>query len=362
VDEFQPPEIPPQPEIPALYTSAPEYRDRSTGLIICGVVQIICGGLAALAVPFVLLSMLLSRKTLGIHQPVSHFVSSIAMYAFLAVTNVALGIGSIQARRWARALTLVTSWIWLVVGVLFTIFFIAVLPAAFALGMHQAAAAHPGGPPLPLGVAAVILTFVIVLFAIFLIALPLAYVIFYSRQDVLDTCRHRDPVERWTDHIPTPVLAAVLLFGCGAGYYALISVSTPIFPLFGRYLTGLPAALCGLATAMVDAVVAYLFFRLSVSGWWLAVGMWTLRLISASITFWRADLYGAYGKMGFGQSELQVIQSSPLFRSHVFLWWAWGAMMLLLGYLIWLKRFFPGSQTNTLSKPATLGEPSSQSF
>jgi len=356
VDEFQSPETSTQPEISA--TPVTEYRDRSTGLLICGIVQIICGGMAALAVPFVLLSILISRKTLGLHQPISRSLSSVATYGFLAMSNFVLGVGSIQARRWARALTLVTSWIWLVVGVLFTVLFIAVLPAAFALGMHQAAAAHPGGPPLPLGVAAMILTFVIVLFAIFLIALPLAYVIFYSRQDVLETCRHRDPVERWSDRIPTPVLAAVLLFGCGAGYYALISVSTPIFPLFGRYLTGLPAALCGLATAMVDAVIAYLFFRMSISGWWLAVGVWTLRVISAAITFWRADLYGAYGKMGFGQSELQLMQSSPLFRSHVFLWWSWGAMMLMLAYLIWLKRFFPGSEVNVFSQPATLGEPS----
>lgn len=362
MDEFQPPEISIQPELAVPPILEPEYRDRSTGLLICGIVQIICGGMAALAVPFVLLSVLISRKTLGLHQPISRSLSSVATYGFLAISNLVLGIGSIQARRWARALTLVTSWIWLVVGALLTVLFVAVLPASFMMGMHRGASAHPGGPPMPVAFAAVILTFVIVLFAIFLIALPLAFVIFYNRKDVVETCRHRDPVERWTDRIPTPVLAAVLLFSCGAAYYGLTAASTPIFPFFGRYLTGLPAALCGLATAMVDAVVAYLFFRLSVSGWWLAVGMWTLRLISASITFWRADLYGAYGKMGFGQSELQVIQSSPLFRSHVFLWWAWGAMMLLLGYLIWLKRFFPGSQTNTLSKPATLGEPSSQSF
>lgn len=358
MDEIQPPETSIQPEIPAPRTPVPEYRDRSTGLLICGIVQIICGGLAALAVPFVLLSMLLSRKTLGIHQPLSRSLSSVATYAFVAVTNVALGIGSIQARRWARALTLVSSWIWLVLGVLLTVLFVAILPASFMMGMRRAASAHPGGPPMPLGVAAVILTFVIVLFAVLLIALPLAFVIFYSRKDVVETCRHRDPVERWTDPIPMPVLAAVLLFSCGAAYYGLTVASTPIFPLFGRYLTGLPAALCGIATAMVDAVIAYLFFRLSVSGWWLAVGMCTLRLISAGITFWRADLYGAYGKMGFGQSELQLIQSSPLFRSHVFLWWSWGAMMLMLAYLIWLKRFFPSSPTSAFSQPETLGQPS----
>ena len=358
MDKLQPPELSIQPDFPVLPTPLPGYRDRSTGLVICGIVQIICGGLAALAVPFILLSMLLSRKTLGIHQPVSHSVSSVATYAFLAVTNVALGIGSIQARRWARALTLVTSWIWLVLGALLTVLFVAVLPASFMMGMRRAASAHPGGPPMPVAFAAVILTLVIVLFAIFLIALPLAFVVFYSRKDVIETCLHRDPIERWTDRIPMPVLAAVLLFSCGAAYYGLTAASTPIFPLFGRYLTGLPAALCGIATAMVDAVVAYLFFRLSVSGWWLAVGMWTLRLISAGITFWRADLYGAYGKMGFGQSELQVIQSSPLFRSHVFLWWSWGAMILLLGYLIWLKRFFPGSGEDALPVAATLSQTS----
>jgi len=41
-------------------------------------------------------------------------IISILFYALLAVLFVWLGIGSIMARRWARALVLVSSWFWLV--------------------------------------------------------------------------------------------------------------------------------------------------------------------------------------------------------------------------------------------------------
>ena len=51
---------------------------------------------------------------------------------------------------------------------------------------------------------------------------PIAFIVFYSRSDVELTCRYRDPVERWTDRAPLPVLgASVVLFG-GSLYMLLV--------------------------------------------------------------------------------------------------------------------------------------------
>ena len=91
--------------VPAV-ADAPAYRDRSTGLVIFGIVQIILGLLAALMVPFMVLGAFMSRLSPGgaAMRP-SQFVSGVATYAFIAAAFLALGIGSVQKKRWARALT-----------------------------------------------------------------------------------------------------------------------------------------------------------------------------------------------------------------------------------------------------------------
>ena len=112
---------PPVPEMPT-------FRDRGTGLIVFGVFQIILGLLAALMVPLVALGTFMSRLAPSGSMRLGQFVSSAATYGFIAVALLGLGIGSVQMKRWARALTLVTSWYWLVMGALVTILLTAVLP------------------------------------------------------------------------------------------------------------------------------------------------------------------------------------------------------------------------------------------
>src|SRR6202008_743115 len=88
--------------------------DRSTGLVVFGVFQIILGLMAALMVPFAALGAFMSRLAPGggTMRP-GQFVSGTAVYAFAAAVLLCLGIGSVQMRRWAHALTLGLSWYWL---------------------------------------------------------------------------------------------------------------------------------------------------------------------------------------------------------------------------------------------------------
>ena len=44
-------------------------------------------------------------------------IPGIALYLMLAVAFIWLGVGSIRARRWAWTLTVVLSWMWLIMGV-----------------------------------------------------------------------------------------------------------------------------------------------------------------------------------------------------------------------------------------------------
>jgi hypothetical protein len=343
--------IPPPPDVPA-------YHDRSTGLVIFGVAQIILGLLAALMVPMVALGAFMSRLAPGGAMRPGQYVSGMATYAFAAAALLALGIGSVQMKRWARALTLVVSWYWLIMGVLITVLLTAVLPVIMrsAMRAQQNAAGSPSAD-VPTGVMAVIITIIIVFGAFFLVVVPVAFVVFYSRKDVDQTCRHRDPVERWTDRAPLPVLGASVVFLAGAIYLLLVGITTPLFPFFGKYLTGISGAAAFLVLAVLDTYLAVALFRLSASGWWIAIITVPIRLASMALTYGRADLLQAYSKMGWSDAQIAMLNANPILRSHVVLWWSLLSMVILFGYLVWLKRYFkvPAVPPQVEAAPAQVG-------
>lgn len=330
-------------------TAAP-HADRSTGLVIFGVFQIILGLLTALLIPLVALGAFVSRLTPGGGGVrLSQILSSAVSYAFAAAALVALGIGSIQARRWARALTVISSWYWLVVGTLVTVLVTAVLPVAMR-GALQAQRDLPNAPSADVStwVMAVIVTVVIAFMAFFLIAVPIAFLVFYSRADVAATCRERDPVERWTDRVPLPVLGACVVFFVGALYFVLTGFTMPVFPFFGRYLTGIRGTAGFLLLAALDLYLAVGSFRLRLAAWWIAIATLSLRIFSMALTYLRADLMQAYAQMGLSDAQLNTIQSNPILRTHVMLWWSLFALIIFLGYLLAIRRYF------TTTAPATV--------
>ena len=340
--------VPPVPEPVA-------HSDRSTGLVIFGIGQIVLGLLAALMVPFVILGAFMSRLTPAGGMRPGQYVSGVVTYAFIAAVFIALGAGSVQKKRWARALTLVISWYWLIVGVLITMLLTAVLPVTIrgAMQAQQNTSGAPS-PGIQAGVMAVIITIIIVFFAFFLVLAPIAYIVFYSRKDVELTCHDRDPVKRWTDRAPLPVLAASIALFTGALYMLLVGVTTPLFPFFGKYLTGIPATAGFVLLAALDIYLAVALFRLQSSGWWIAVFASPIRVLSMAITYSRADLMQAYSKMGWSNAQVQMINASPLFRSHVILWWSLISMAIFFMYLLWLKRYFkatPATRVESLSPP-----------
>jgi hypothetical protein len=179
-------------------------------------------------------------------------------------------------------------------------------------------------------------------------------VVFYGRNDVAETCRRRDPVERWTDGTPLPVLGASVVFFVGALYLVLTGLTIPLFPFFGRYLTGVAGSMCLIVLAAIDAYLAIAIFRLKISGWWLAVLVLPIRLASVALTYARGDMMQAYAKIGMSDAQLKAINSSPIFRGHVLLWWGLISMLLFFGYIVWLKRYF---KAPTVVQPAALAAP-----
>ena len=322
-----------------LGNSQPTYRDRSTGLTIFGVIQILAGLLCALMVPLMLLGFVMSKKVSGISAPMGSQFIAVTQYLILAILLIVLGIGSVQAKRWAYSLTLILSYVWLIGGVLGTIAITAIMPVAIKTSMHET----PNGQEVPAAFMAVILTFAIGFLAIFLIVLPIVFLIFYRKQDVWETCRHKDPVERWTDRVSLPVLAASLFFFVSGCMSMLSALGARLFPFFGTYLVGISAAAMLVIVAAIDFYLAGAFYRIQTPGWYLAIAIRTLLILSAIITTLRNDLMNAYVKLGMSSQELRVLNSNPITHSKAFMWFGLTYSLIFLAYLIWLKKYFNNS-------------------
>src|SRR4051812_38801345 len=108
--------------------STAPYEDRKTGLTIFGILTLLMGAVCALFIPLMLASLTMSANVRGPAQDTRMILPALLMYGGLAVMFVWLGIGSIKARRWARALLLILAWCWLLVGIIGTAVVALVLP------------------------------------------------------------------------------------------------------------------------------------------------------------------------------------------------------------------------------------------
>jgi len=92
--------------------STPGFKDRKGWLIAFGIIQILMGSFFLLVIPLVLVGMFASSMSGRANaMPVnSHMIAlAVFFYLLLAAWFISMGIGSIKARRWARALVLISS-------------------------------------------------------------------------------------------------------------------------------------------------------------------------------------------------------------------------------------------------------------
>jgi hypothetical protein len=225
-------------------------RDYGTGLVLFGLLDLLIGIVfLAKAVLFALLSIP------GVTPPIAaRFGSELPLTALLAFIPaaffLALGFGSIAARRWARALALALSLAWLALAALclaFGLFWIPRIVAALRPAMDEAARAGHRAAGSSTGVG------VVVVMAAFL--LPAASAIFYGNSGVERECARRDPQSRWTDRVPIGVLVLIVVLGIAALLAFQIGFSTTRQRVyFGHPLEAGPrAAWAGLAIAEIAA-------------------------------------------------------------------------------------------------------------
>lgn len=312
----------------------PAFKNRRPGLIGCGVVHLLFGlmfiGFSALMVMVTVMPKSAPQPAM----PSGMIVYTSLFYVLLAALFVSLGIGSMRARRWAPPLIQVTSWAWLICGALGGAVLFLMLPKMLATLPNQ----QQGAAAATMGCMAVV-------FGLFGVAVPLAFVLFYRSAQVKATVEALDPVPRWTDTQPVSILIFASWMFFGAVSVLLSSFMYRALP-FGTFL------LRGPAVFLVMAAMATLLFWIAVgtlrrmpAAWWSAVVMLIIGVTWGAFTVTSTTPETMSEAMGIPFDAQQAAMTKALYSSPFFL--AWMAI-LWIGYLVFLlyirRYFFPRSE------------------
>jgi hypothetical protein len=319
--------------VPLPSAPVPDFKDRRTGLIVFGILEIVLGALVALMVVFLVLGRALAATGGREQMPFGQMIPTVVMYIVASAVLIALGIGSCQTRRWARALTLVVAWSWLVVGGASTVVMGFYLPKILNASQAQ-------GQTLPEGTLVPIVSIAIFFMSIFLVVVPGTLVFFYQSRHVKATCEARDPAPGWTDACPLRVLGVSVWLGFGAVIFLTMPLSTNgVFPVFGRILSGVSGILCCVILASVWAYSAWAIYRLRAHGWWIVVISLCVVTASTWITFTRIDLAEMYRLMGYSQQQVDLMKQYSFGHGGTVYLSVAGAVPML-GFLLFVKRDF----------------------
>jgi hypothetical protein len=263
------------------------FRNRKTGLVIFGVVEILLGCLCVLFCLLVLSVGLMGEGAAakaGSMPGKGSVLLALTMYGGLAVFFVWMGLGSIKGRRWARALMLVVSIWWLIVGTLTTLFLAFIMPHMISAAMAGTSSEVSGQAAA--GAVTVVMAFTISFVALFMVVVPGVLFLFYRSPHVKATCERMDPKERWTDRVPLAVLALSMLLAWG-GMSLLFMLSAPAVPAFGLVLKGPLALTAMLVTTVAMWVFAVNIYRRRRWAWTAVLALTLLGYLSTFITFAR---------------------------------------------------------------------------
>ena len=310
-------------------------KDRKTGLVVFGIFEIILGVFCTLMVPLMLFGMMASAnldKNSASSVSVSSMIPALFFYFVLAVWFLWMGIGSIRAKRWARALLLVTSWFWLICGTMGIVFMVFYMP-----DMFDQMARNGKMPP---QVATITRYVTMGFLGVIYILLPGAFVLFYGSPHTKATCEQRDPQVRWTDKCPLPVLGLSLMSGLWAACMLLMGCYGWTIPFFGFILSGTSGAVVVLVSVLLLGFVTRGLYRLSINAWWCAVCLILTWGVSTGITFSRVSLMEFYEKMHFPAQQLEMMKQLGLPQASWMVLFCGLWVVIVLAYLLYIKRYF----------------------
>lgn len=324
-------------------SSVRPYRDRRTALLIAGVLEILLGvGAWLMAAFMVWVASMLAAQGAGSK---GSMIPGMAAYGIAGLVFVILGVGSIRARRWARALWLIVSSFWLICGV-FTVAVIAwFMPSALA------GAAPPGQQPPP-GVQSILWIAILSFVAVFMIGLPASLLAFYRSPHVKATCEAAAAEPCWTDGCPLPVLGATLWFGSMTLTLPWMGwVYGGLYPFFGHFVRGAAGHGLWMVSGLLSGIAAYGIYRRIHTLWLLGLVLVLGQGISATITYAVVDPKELFAAMGTEGAAVEQIERMGMLRPSFMIGSVSAAILPMVGLLLWARACFPKRSTEPAIPP-----------
>ena len=320
----------PPPATPA----ASDFKDRHAWLIVFGIFEIMLGAFCALMIPLTFFAQIAGARRLGHPFDISTVVPGMMIFALASLGLIWLGVGSALARRWARALLLCLGWMGLCVGLIT----IAILVPVFS---SMGDVLRQQGKEVSEAALVFAKVFATATVFVFYVVIPSVMVLFYRGENVRLTCEARDPHLRWTDRCPLPVVAICILLVFGALCMLISPRFSAAFPLMGTLITGWPARVFWFGWAAFSLYAARGFYRLERRVWLIYCGVMLLFSISSFVTFTRGGVLDYYQAVGVPAWQIEQLAQSPLVRNGMMLRICGLCVLPYLGYLFYLRRFFP---------------------
>jgi len=363
---------------PMIPPAVPSYKDRRGWLVAFGVIEILIACFFLMMV--VLMAVVIPAMPMPPEQqalPKGLFaLIGFLFYVPFAAIYLTVGIGSIRARNWARIAMIVLSSIWLAFGVLSTLSMAFLMPMVLK---QQQAAMQKSGAALPENFSGMMTTVMVTTQAIFMVLLPLIFLLFYAGKNVKATCLAAGARRSGAPGLATPVIAGpalptvppetlpvpasaalsasrpeprhipvpVIILAIWYVFSALSALATgalvPLAIVFGFVVHGVGARLISLVLGMVSGYCVWALFKLRIEGWWTTLIFLTFSTVSGVVTMFRLDMHSymdeIYRTMGIGPPPIDIFKTNPGFMTF-----AMGLGVLLavglLALLVYSKRYF----------------------
>jgi len=304
-------------------------KDRTVGLIVFGTLQILLGIFCfALAM---LLLIVVSANGLHGMKP-SHYGMSMGFLFYLTGGFIVMGLGSIKARRWARALLLVGAWVSVFFGTLVLALILYILPEVYGLLADSGL--------LPPMAALGILYFAILVLILLQVVFPLLTIVYYGLKGVKGTCERRNPEPCWTDRCPLPLLAMSSISALGCLSIVAGATTNYVVFLFGHIVSGVHGALVIAIISVAFGYVGWGAYTRKMHAWWGAYALILLASASMMLTFSEMDMTTLYTHMGYSSGQIARLHEFYPFNPALFTFIScvWGIMACT--YLVWARDCF----------------------
>jgi hypothetical protein len=310
----------------------PTFKNRRPWLIVFGILELL---IAVMFLGMGLMMLLLPEEALKQAQqgqppqpmPVRQLMLMVAlMYAAIATVWAVTGIGTILAKNWARIVSLVLSYFWLICGVFGMLIWAIILPQTLKTQ-----------PNMPHGGLGLVLVFTFVAMGIIFVVVPGIFLVFFHNRNVKATCIAGETYARPS----RPALMRILIV-----IFAITLICVPFnffipYPVIVFGVLGWGAIKAGVLCLFLitEGISLWGYLRSDLLGWWVALGASIFWALSTLVTLSRGNLIDLYGRMGFDTARMAPFQS----HSFLALTWIFGLLFAAgkLLAVIYSKRYFP---------------------